>query len=296
MRTSARLAAVVAVLAVVAGTAYKWADRLEKPALPALQPDRDTLLPQASSAGPIEARPLPVKASLGSQRLEPTLRQLATQLDLYVQVHPGIADDLVGGPRPDEGPADHLQRLLRPYDTFYLHSADAGLPARPTAVWVLPRGTAQRRPPVAVDSPADAPDLQHQIHSGDVAARVLGYESLLEQQGVDGAETLQQALNDSSDEVRSSALFAATVAGVPLPTGQLQTLVVNDSSPAVRRAALNAASDRADAGAIATYALSDPDPEIRRIAQALVHRGSADPDSGAADSGPQQPDESSMQP
>lgn len=294
MRGLARVAAVVAVLVVVAGTAYEWADRLEEPAFQPLQPDQDALLPQASSTGRSAARPLPVQASLGSQRLEPTLRQVATELELYVQVHPGIADDLVDGRGPAEGPADYLHRLVRPYDTFYLHSADAVLPARPTAVWVLPRGTAQHRPPVTMDSLADAPDLQRQIHSADVAARVLGYEYLLEQQGVDGAATLQQALNDSSDEVRSSALFAATVAGVPLPAEQLQTLVVGDSSPIVRRAALNAASERADAGTIATYALSDPDPEIRRIAQALVRRGSADRDPGAADSGPQEPDASSI--
>ena len=296
MRALARVTAVVAALVVLAGAAYTWSDRLRKPAILPHQPERAAPLTRASSPGPNAVQPASVQASLGSQRLEPVLRQVAAQLDLRVQVHPDIADELAGGPGPGEGPADYLQRLLRPYDTFYLYSADAGQPARATAIWVVPRGTAQRESPVAMDSAAVAPDLQRQLHSADLAVRVQGYESLLEQQGVDGAETLQQALDDSSDEVRSSALFAATVAGVPLRTEQLQALVVNDSSPAVRRAALDAARDRPDAGAIAAYALSDPDPGIRQIAQALVRRSSAGPDSGAADSGPQQPDESGMAP
>lgn len=296
MRALAHVAALVAALAVLAGAGYAWSDRLKKPVVLPHPPDSDSPLPHATGAGSVAAQPPPVQTSSDAQRLDRALRQVATQLDLHVQVDPGIAGDLVGGPGAGERPADYLQRLLRPYDTFYLHSAEAGLPARAIAVWVLPRGAAQRRSPAAMDSAADAPDLQRQLHSADVAVRVQGYESLLEHQGVDGAVTLQQALNDSSDEVRSSALFAATVAGVPLPTEQLQALIVNDSSPAVRRAALDAVRDRADAAAVAAYALSDPDPGIRQIAQALVRRSSVDPDSGSADPGPQQPDASGMAP
>jgi hypothetical protein len=165
-----------------------------------------------------------------------------------------------------------LVRVLAPYDVFYLHSADGKTPGTLKALWVYPRGVSSDLAPVPSSLWGSTKDLERQLDDADPAVRMRAYETLIERQGDHGWPTLERALRDSDEDVRTTALSAANEAGIDVPTSEILRMLADDPSAAVRRLLLDAAEMRSDAEAVANAASLDADPEVRGVAAEILKR------------------------
>jgi hypothetical protein len=167
----------------------------------------------------------------------------------------------------DEG----LRRLLSPYDTFYLMSAEDGrAPASIQTIWVFARGEGRDLEPVPPTLWGDTTDLEARLDDADPGVRSDTIEALVERLGERGFPIVQRGLLDPDEGVRLATLSAAGDAGIEIPATDLHTVVLTDPSQAVRIVVLEELASRRDAEAVARTLRDDADPVIRNRARQIL--------------------------
>jgi HEAT repeat protein len=165
-----------------------------------------------------------------------------------------------------------LRQILENYDVFFYFAADKKLPAALKVVWVYPKGKARGLEPVPPEKWASTKELERMLTDPDPEVRGRTIETLVERKHQAALDAVLNSLTDSDDQVRTRALYGAAKAGVQVPEGVLNNLVVSDASPDVRFLALQALADSPKARSAAEGALSDPSEPVRHAAQEILAR------------------------
>lgn len=168
----------------------------------------------------------------------------------------------------DEG----LRRIFKNYDTFYMYGSAENEPASLKAVWVYPKGKASGLEPVPPEKWASTKELRGSLNSKDPQVRARAVRALVERGGSKALPTVTRALADTDPDVRASALYGATDAGLQVPEDSLRNLVTNDESAEVRFLALQSMADSEDVRSVAEAALNDPSEPIRVQAREILSR------------------------
>lgn len=187
----------------------------------------------------------------------------------------------------DEG----LRRVLKNNDTFFFYGSDKDQPAALKVVWVYPKGKARGLEPVSPDKWASTKDLERMLSDPDPDVRGRAIETLVERKRQAALDAVLNSLRDGDAQVRTRALYGAEKAGVQLPEGLLNNLVVSDTSADVRFLALQALADSPNARSAAEGALNDPSEPVRHEAQEILARFDSAPQEQKPSQTPQaQPD------
>lgn len=170
----------------------------------------------------------------------------------------------------DEG----LRRIFKNNDAFYFYGSDKGEPPALKVVWVYAKGKARGLQPVPPDKWASTKELERLLTDPDPQVRGWAIETLVERNREAALRQVLNSLKDNDDQVRTRALYGATVAGVPVPEGVLNNLALSDPSADVRFLALQGLSNSnsPDARQIAQHALNDPSEPVRLEAREIITR------------------------
>jgi HEAT repeat protein len=228
------------------------------------------------SAAPPALRPVIVAAdgtlSIAARRL--TLKQVLDEVSVRAKVSIVLAESLQEqhvSLRLDAVPLEEgLKRLLAAYDVFYLFSPSQTASAAIKGIWVYPKGAGLELEPVPPALWGSTQELEARLEDPDPGIRSETFEALIERKGDDGLPIVQRGLVDPDEGVRLGTLSTAVHAGIEIPTADLRALVLTDSSPSVRRAALEALAGRPEAEAIAASLQSDADEAVRAQAMWLL--------------------------
>jgi hypothetical protein len=166
-----------------------------------------------------------------------------------------------------------LRQAFSEYDVFlhYRPNPDTGAWAVQRA-WVVPRGAGDRLH-VLAEPVATTPE----VGTAESAREALALHGLSVLPGTDPWDVLREALADPEESVRQSALLAVQATGLPLPSGALEGLVLDDPSETVRLTAMDLlAAEPASARAVLQWAAQDPKPVIRDHAAGLLSVLTAD--------------------
>jgi hypothetical protein len=226
---------------------------------------------QATDAAQKPQQERPAREVRPAPTLQSVLDTVAAQARIRI-----VIDESLGPVRvtvPDGLPPDKaLLHVLAPYDVFYLHTGPDRKTATLSAIWVYPRGAASDLAPVPSSLWGSTKELKAQLSDDDAGVRSRAYETLIERQADNGWPTLERALTDPEEDVRTSALAAALEVGVDVPTSEVLRLLADDPSAHVRRLALEAAELREDAEAVASAAALDADPAVRDLSARILGR------------------------
>jgi hypothetical protein len=164
-----------------------------------------------------------------------------------------------------------LRRLLKGHDVFFFVGDDDNPSGTLKGVWIYPKGQGRSLVPLLPATDSNAQDLM----DADPDVRTRALEELAKRKGEQSLPAVLQALRDPEESVRCQALYIALNSTVLLPTGVLEDLIRNDSSSVVRGLAMeeiiNLSSQQPGVGrAIAEFAMSDSDPEVREQAQLIL--------------------------
>ncbi len=168
----------------------------------------------------------------------------------------------------DEG----LRRIFQNYDVFYMYGSEKSEPSTLKVVWVYPRGKAAGLEPVPPEKWASTKELKGFLNSKDPQLRARAVKALVEREGSTALPTVNLALADKDPDVRASALYGATDAGLQVPEDILRPLITNDDSPEVRFLALQSMAESPDIQSVAEAALNDPSEPIRVEAKEILSR------------------------
>jgi hypothetical protein len=227
---------------------------------------------QHSDAG-VNVALSPPLARTGQYTLKAALDEIAGGPRVQLIVPNELAQVTVAMPANAATPEQRLRELLSPFDFFLAYRG--GDPAEIAAVWVYPRGDGAGVDAHDLRASASLRDADADITNEDPIVRAQAVELLIDQQAPGAVDQLQTALRDPADLVRLRALDMALRRGMSPDSGQLQHLMQNDTSPAVRLLALTALAADPQLSAtqrqsLAVIAASDSDPYLQTQAQEVL--------------------------
>lgn len=109
-----------------------------------------------------------------------------------------------------------VQRLLEGHDSFFLFSPAGGGSSGLISVWVYPRGKGRGLAPIPSPFEPSTDELEQASEGPDLLKRAWATASLIERNGNDASEVVQNALTDPAEQVRLQALHAALHSAVQL--------------------------------------------------------------------------------
>jgi hypothetical protein len=201
------------------------------------------------------------------RQLEWILAEISREGQVAIMFDDGVRDELVSIEFHHLPVDQGLRQILSRHDAFFYYTAGSL-----QAVWVYPLGGGSGHQPSASRDWANTIELEDRLSDPDPEERAGAIGALIERQG-DGALTaVFKALADENEQVRTEALYRASVAGVGLPADVLSKLALTDPSESVRFLALEGLADDPNLAVIAEQALEDPSPHIRSHAQQILAR------------------------
>lgn len=164
-----------------------------------------------------------------------------------------------------------LRQVLKDHDAFFFYGAEREKPASLRTVWVYPRSRTRGIVPTPPEAWASTAELEGTLTDPDPETRARAFEALIERKRGQAVALVLQALEDTNRRVGVRVLYKGLQAHVKLPAETLARLAVDDSSPQIRFLALEALGRHpAVVEPIATRALNDPVPYVRKKAQEIL--------------------------
>ncbi len=262
--------------------------------------DRRDLAVQKSSSSPPSTSPEPahstdrsafiriedyrLSARLRDRPLAWVLGEISRKSGIPIVSAEGLSDAPISAEVQDLPLSQGLEKILKDFDVFILHSAEGQALSSVKGVWVYPQGAAQGMRPVPPNAWTSTAEAEEGLNSANPADRGSAIETLVEREGRQAQEALSRALLDEDEEVRTQAIYAARNSGVELPAQALMELVQSDPSPTVRFMALEAVAEDAEfleavpenesrideIRVVAELALGDPIPYVKEQAQQIL--------------------------
>lgn len=203
------------------------------------------------------------------------LEQVARAIQVSIVNAPELSEESVSIEFQDLPLLDGLQRLLNPWDTFFLFAGGSDR-QRLQAVWVYPEGKGQEIAPIPASEWASTEELERGLSDTDPRRRAESLEAVAARSGQKAAGYVLRALQDSHDQVRLRALDTALNVGVELSADTIIGLAQTDPAAEIRVIALDRLSELASSKAdidirpILENALNDPDQSVRYKAKYLL--------------------------
>jgi len=196
--------------------------------------------------------------------------ELSQKAGIAVIVSDDAAGELVSASFQNVPLDEGLRRILTKQDAFLFYGVDEDKASALKAVWIYSKGRGRGLFPVPPAKWASTKDLYGSLADKDPTVRGQAIETLIARKRQGAQDQLLTAVRDSSDQVRSRALYAGMKSGVELPQAVLGDLALHDSSVYVRFLALQALADSPEARSVAEAALKDPNEAVRSAAQTII--------------------------
>lgn len=203
------------------------------------------------------------------------LEQAARAIQVSIINAPELSEELVSIEFRDLRLLDGLQRLLSPWDAFFLFRGGSD-GNRLQAVWVYPEGKGEEIAPIPASEWASTQELERGLSDADPNRRADALEALAARNGQQAADHVVRALQDGHGQVRFRALDTALNVGVELSSDILISLAQTDPLAELRVLALDRLSELAsskpeiDIRPILENALNDSDQSVRYKAKELL--------------------------
>jgi len=172
-----------------------------------------------------------------------------------------------------------LRALFDQEDLLMLYGGEGQRRSALTAVFIYPKGGANRLVAAARQNAELAVQMEHALDSPDERERGRAIQSVIDRAGTQAEDVVLRALDDQSDYVRTVALSSALEAAFALPVDVLVRLATADPLASVRMHAMRALASNVEGAdgtqrlnAIQEVASRDPDPTVRDKAAHLLQQ------------------------
>jgi hypothetical protein len=215
-----------------------------------------------------------LSASFKNVALALLVDEISRKTSVAILLQGGVGDQLVSGSFQKLPVDQALRQILIKQDVFFFYGIDEQQPSALKAVWIYPKGKGRGLAPFPPEQWASTRDLTVTLADKDPQARGRAIEALVERKGAAARAAVLKAMQDSSAQVRATALYAALKSGVDLPQEDLASLALHDDSSDVRFLALQTlnSSNSPDLRSIAEEAAKDPNEAVRNTAQEIISR------------------------